>query len=247
MSFIALALIAITVLGTSFLSGIFGMAGGLILLGVLLTMMDVASAMVLFGTIQLAANGWRAVLWRRNVVWPIVGRYIIGSLLAFGVMWVIGFVPKKAVIYIGLGLLPFAVDLLPRSLNPDITRRFAPYICGASIMVLQLLAGAAGNVLDIFFQRSPLDRHAIVATKAATQVVAHLLRIAFFGAFLSHFDAHIPPLVYAGLIALAFAGTSLAAIVLKRLSNENFRLWSRRLIQTVSLSYLIRGLWLSLA
>ena len=34
MSFIALALIAITVLGTSFLSGIFGMAGGLILLGV---------------------------------------------------------------------------------------------------------------------------------------------------------------------------------------------------------------------
>jgi len=91
----ALLLIAITILGTSFLSGIFGMAGGLILLGVLLTMLDVASAMVLFGTIQLAANGWRAALWRRNVIWPIVGRYIIGSLLAFGVMWMIGFVPKK--------------------------------------------------------------------------------------------------------------------------------------------------------
>ena len=242
-----LALIAVSVLGTSFLSGIFGMAGGLVLLGILLSLMDVAAAMVLFGTIQLASNGWRGWIWRGYVVWPIVGRYIIGSLAAFFIMRWIAFVPDRAMIYVGLGLTPFAVDRLPRSLNPDITRPAAPALCGALIMVFQLLAGAAGNILDIFFQRSTLDRKAIVATKAVTQVIAHLLRIAFFGAFISHFDAKIPPLAYGFLIALAICGTFLASFVLKRMSNERFRLWSRRLIQTVSLTYLMRGLWLLLA
>jgi uncharacterized membrane protein YfcA len=244
---LSLGLLAIVVLGTSFLSGVFGMAGGLILLGVLLAMLDVAPAMVLFGTIQLSANGWRAVLWRRNVLWPIVWRYILGSLAAFIVMRLIAFVPNKAVIYVGLGLMPFAVDFLPKSLNPDITRPGAPYLCGAIIMVLQLLAGAAGNVLDVFFQRSMLDPKTIVATKAATQVVSHMLRIAFFGTFLTSFDAHISLWTYGALILLALTGTSLAASVLKRMSNEGFRLWSRRLIQTVSLTYLARGLWLLLA
>ena len=39
----------------------------MILLGVLLVFMDVAPAMVLFGIIQMASNGWRATLWWRYV------------------------------------------------------------------------------------------------------------------------------------------------------------------------------------
>ena len=36
------------------------MAGGMILLGVLLIYFDVATAMILFSIIQFSANGWRA-------------------------------------------------------------------------------------------------------------------------------------------------------------------------------------------
>ena len=43
-----LALIGATIVFTSFLSGIFGMAGGMILLGVLLNYFDVAAGMILF-------------------------------------------------------------------------------------------------------------------------------------------------------------------------------------------------------
>ncbi len=236
--------LAFVVLATSFLSGIFGMAGGLILLGVLLAVLDVAPAMVLFGTTQLASNGWRGALWRQHVRWPIVGQYCLGSVAAFVAMKFVAFLPSKAIVYLGLGLLPFLVELLPKKLVPDITRTGAPMLCGALIMVLQLLAGAAGNVLDIFFQKSPLDRKAIVATKAVTQVVAHALRIAYFGSFASAFDAHLPLWIYAGAIALAMAGTSLAALVLSRMTDSGFRRWSQRLIMSVSASYALRGLWL---
>ena len=56
-------LIACTIISTSFISGLFGMAGGMILVGVLLVYFDVATGMVIFSIIQFVANGWRAVLW----------------------------------------------------------------------------------------------------------------------------------------------------------------------------------------
>ncbi|NBS03038.1 MAG: sulfite exporter TauE/SafE family protein, partial [Rhizobiales bacterium] len=64
-----LGLLAVSVLGTSFISGIFGMAGGMVLVGVLLALFDVAPAMLLFGVTQTAANGWRCLLWRKHVRW----------------------------------------------------------------------------------------------------------------------------------------------------------------------------------
>lgn len=239
-----LALIGATILATSFISGIFGMAGGLILLGVLLVFLDVAPAMVLFGAIQTAANGWRATLWLKHVHWGIVWRYLVGSTMMFLVLRSVALLPSKAVLYIGLGLIPFAADLLPRRLTPDITRPGAPYVCGAFIIVLQLMAGAAGHILDIFFQKSRLDRKTIVGTKAVTQVAGHVYRIAYFGSFEFAFDTGVPWWAYGAAIALAFAGTSLAAPVLLRMTDDGFRMWSRRVTMSVAVAYLGRGLWL---
>ena len=75
MTIAAYALLALTILVSSFISGVFGMAGGMILLGVLLNYFDVASAMILFSIIQFCANGWRAYQWRQYVRWPIFFKY----------------------------------------------------------------------------------------------------------------------------------------------------------------------------
>ncbi len=65
MSVATFVLLGLTILVSSFISGVFGMAGGMILLGVLLNYFDVPSAMILFSIIQFCANGWRAYQWRR--------------------------------------------------------------------------------------------------------------------------------------------------------------------------------------
>jgi uncharacterized membrane protein YfcA len=241
---VALAVVAVSILATSFISGIFGMAGGMILLGVLLIYMDVAPAMVLFGAIQTASNGWRAALWRRHVDWGIVWRYLVGSTAMFLLMRTAAILPNKATLYLCLGLLPFAADLLHRRVSLDITRPGVPYVCGALIIVLQLLAGAAGHILDVFFQKSALDRKTIVGTKAVTQVAGHLYRIAYFGSFTVAFDTSIAWWAYATAIALSLVGTSLAATVLMRMTDASFRAWSRRVTLVVSVTFLTRGLWL---
>ena len=240
-----LAIVAATILVTSFISGIFGMAGGIILLGVLLIFLDVAPAMMLFGTIQMASNGWRAALWLRYVDWGIVWRYLVGSTLMFLALRSVAIIPSKAVIYLGLGLIPFAADLLPKRLTPDITRPGAPYICGAFIILLQLLAGAAGHILDVFFQKSRMDRKSIVATKAVTQVTGHFYRIIYFGSFAATFDDSIPLVgLRGGDRRWRLPAPRTAALVLHRMTDEGFRMWSRRVTLSVSVTYLARGLWL---
>jgi uncharacterized membrane protein YfcA len=241
---VALAVVAATTLFTSFISGIFGMAGGMILLGVLLVFMEVAPAMVLFGIIQLVSNGWRATLWWRYVDWSIVWRFLVGSTLMFLLLRTVAVLPSKATLYFTLGLLPFAADLVHRRISLDITRPGVPYACGALIIVLQLLAGAAGHILDVFFQKSGLDRRRIVATKAVTQVMGHVYRILYFGSFTMTFEASVPWWAYLGAVVLTIAGTSLAALVLTRMTDDGFRMWSRRVTMSVAVTYLARGVWL---
>jgi hypothetical protein len=220
------------------------MAGGMILLGVLLVFMEVAPAMVLFGIIQLVSNGWRATLWWRYVDWSIVWRFLVGSTLMFLLLRTVAVLPSKATLYFTLGLLPFAADLVHRRISLDITRPGVPYACGALIIVLQLLAGAAGHILDVFFQKSGLDRRRIVATKAVTQVMGHVYRILYFGSFTMTFEASVPWWAYLGAVVLTIAGTSLAALVLTRMTDDGFRMWSRRVTMSVAVTYLARGVWL---
>src|SRR5262250_38312 len=102
----SIAVIGATILVSSFISGTFGMAGGMVLLGVILIYFPVATGMVLFSIIQFVSNGWRALL-----------RFI-------------AYVPDKATVYILLGLLPFAVELMPAGARPNIEWRGVPLITG---------------------------------------------------------------------------------------------------------------------
>ena len=70
--------LSLLMIGTAFLSGIFGMAGGLILIGVLLVVFPLPTAMVLHAITQMASNGWRALLWWRYIEWKSTAFYVAG-------------------------------------------------------------------------------------------------------------------------------------------------------------------------
>jgi uncharacterized membrane protein YfcA len=137
----SLAIIGVTILFSSFISALFGMAGGMVLLGVLLIYLDVATAMVLFSIIQLGTNGWRALHWRKFVLWPIFWWYVLGTMIAFGAMRALAFIPDKATVYILLGLMPFMVEMVPASLRPNIEWRGVPLVTGFFTTVIQFLSG----------------------------------------------------------------------------------------------------------
>jgi uncharacterized protein len=235
----ALLVIAVTILFSSFLSGVFGMAGGMILLGVLLNYFDVATGMILFSIIQLFANGWRALQWRRYVLWPIFLWYVGGAIISFGVMWTIAFVPDKAMVYLALGLMPFVVEVLPSGMRPNIEWRGIPFFTGIVTTVIQILAGVGGLFLDIFFQKSMLDRKTTNATKAVAQSFSHVVRAGYFGSLSGISD--VPWWATVPAILLAIAGTSLAPFVVERMTDHGYRQWTRVIIFAISIAYLARA------
>jgi uncharacterized membrane protein YfcA len=198
--------------------------------------------MILFSIIQLFANGWRVVQWRGYVLWPIFGWYVVGAVLAFACMWAIAFVPDKATVYLALGLMPFAVEALPAAMRPNIEWRGVPFVTGVATTIIQILAGVGGLFLDIFFQKSALDRKTTNATKAVAQSFSHVVRALYFGSLPGLGD--LPLWTTAPAILLAIGGTSLAPVVLERMTDHGFRQWTRAIIFAISAVYLVRAGWL---
>ena len=236
--------IAATTFAGAFVSGIYGMVGGQILLAVLLYYLPVAQAMTVFSGMMFVNGTWRAIMWRQHIDWGITIRYIAGAILGYGAIMLVAFVPSKPVVYLGVGLMPLLGDLVPRKYAPDITRRGVAYVCGFLIMALQIAVGAAGNLLDMFFQASPLNRHVVVATKAITQLFSQAMRFLYFGALVESFGEIGPWWFFIGLAIISAGGTAAGGFVLNRMSDTNFRKGTRYLIWALSLIYVARGLWL---
>jgi uncharacterized protein len=236
------AFFAVLVLCTSFIAGVFGMAGGMILMGGLLLILPVATAMVLHGITQLASNGWRAVLWRAHVEWRIVLRYSVGLLASAGLFSLVSFVPDQRLVFVFLGLVPFIPFLVPQRHVPRATARGGAESCGFICTSMQFVSGVSGPTLDLYFVNTDIGRRAIVATKACCQVVTHLAKIIYFGAFLSASGGDgLSITVIAVAIAAAIVGTTLARPVLERLSDHGFRHYTRYIIMLIGIVYLAKG------
>lgn len=240
-SLLSVSVLAGATLITSFVSGIFGMAGGMILMGVLLALLPLPAAMMLHGIVQLAANGWRALLLRSEIDWRVLTGYAAGAFIALGLFAMARIVVAKPVALIAMGITPFVALALPERLHLNVERRWHPFACGIVCLSLSLTAGIAGPLLDVFFARSTMNRHSVVATKAITQSLSHGLKILYFGGVLAVEGGAVTPWLAATMVLLAFAGTSLSRPVLERISDGSFRLWTRWAVLAIGAIYLASG------
>jgi uncharacterized membrane protein YfcA len=236
-----LAGLAAASIATSFVSGILGMAGGMILLGILVAVLPLPAAMALHGVTQLASNGWRAAMLRREIDWRIVRGYAAGALVALGAFTLARVVLPKPAVLIAMGVAPFIGLALPERVVLNVERRGHSFACGLACAALSLTAGIAGPLLDIFFVRSGMNRHRVIATKALTQVLSHFLKIVYYGAIVAAPGAALDMAVAAMMVGTAFVGTSLSGRVLERMSDASFRAWTRRVIMALGVVYLATG------
>jgi len=70
------ALLALVTVATSTVSGVIGLAGGMLLLSALLLVFDPVVAIPLHGAVQLVSNGSRAWFQRPHVRWDAVVRFV---------------------------------------------------------------------------------------------------------------------------------------------------------------------------
>jgi len=239
--FLAFALVLALVVATSFVSGIFGVAGGLILMGGLVYLLPVSQAMIVHGMAQFVSNGSRVFFWRTHVDLPIVAKFTAASVLCLLVFGLVRYVPPKTVVLFLLGFSTVLLFFVPQRWAPSITQRGVPYLTGIAGTGLMLMAGVSGPFLDQFFVRSGHQHRVTIATKAAMQCVSHILKIVYFGALAgSGLDEEWWALAALAPVA-AVLGSSLATPVLARMTDKQFYWWTRRIVLVLGCYYIVEA------
>lgn len=222
---------------TSVLSGVLGMGGGLILMAYLAAVLPVPLAMSVHGLVQAAANGSRFLLLARHVHLRSLPPFLLGIGLATLAFSLAVLTTRSWLIFVLLGSLPFLPTRLLARFSPDISKPWHGLAAGFLVTLMQLLAGASGPLLDMFYQNAPLTRHQVIATKAATQTIGHGVKIAYY-----------LPLLAAGpgaetgiLLAAALIGTWGGTILLERMKEETFKRWFRIGVRIAGALCIARG------
>jgi uncharacterized membrane protein YfcA len=241
---IAIILIASAFI-TAGISGVFGMAGGLIFLGIIATFLTVAEAMVVHGAVQSVSNCYRAYLLRGGLRWDILAWQALGAIPMTALLLWASVSLNKGQLFLALGVLPLFLWLPKGWLQGDVEKPPHAVLCGAMVMGLNLTAGVAGPALDFFYVKTALTRHEIVATKALTMFASHIVKILYFGIplFLASDLAGLPPLwIFLACIPAVMMGTFLGTQLLKRFSDVGFRSVTRTLVTVIGFIYFLRGL-----
>ena len=239
MSLLAGAFVLLAAFVTAAVSGVLGMAGGLLLLGVLLLVLPVGVAFVVHGLLQLVSNGWRAFLQRAHIAWRTVGWYGAGALVAVVGVSAVAYVPSRALTYLLLGLVPALVWVPKGWLHLDAQRPAHAAAAGLVVTVVNLLAGVAGPLLDVFFVRTALVRHQVVATKAATQVLSHAGKVVVYGQLVA--AGTVPYAVVLLAVPLSMLGTAVGGRLLDRMSEAGFTAWTRWVVTVIGGVYLVQA------
>jgi uncharacterized membrane protein YfcA len=235
---LSLAILTATALATSIVSGMLGVAGGIILLSILLLFLEPLVAIPLHGAIQLVSNSSRAWLQRRHVHPGIVVRFVVPLLpMGFLGLALAQRLPPRALeaaigVFVLLATWRPAWLLLgthPEQTHP--TRRFV--WLGVVLGFLNTIVGATGPLLASFFLNLGLARQAVVGTMAACQSLGHLAKIAVFGAAGFAFREHLALLVL--LSAAALVGTWIGTRLLDRLDDRRFELAYKAVLTAIAI------------
>jgi uncharacterized protein len=239
-----LAIIA-TVMVTSLLSGVLGMAGGMILMAVLVTLQPMATAMVVHGLVQAVANGSRTLFLLRHVHWALLLPYLVGASIALAAFATVALVPDPALVLIVIGAFPWLARVTSRLARLDITQPATAVGAGIVVTGTQLFAGVSGPLLDVFYLNAKLNRYQVIASKAITQTVGHLMKLAYYGVLIGH-DQVLPAWFLIAAVAAAIVGTGVGTRLVALVSDGHFRRvtgWVILALGALCVAEGVRSLW----
>jgi uncharacterized membrane protein YfcA len=234
-------LLVLATLLTSIISGVLSMAGGMILMGVFGFFLTVPAAMVLHGIAQAFSNGSRVWLYRRHLKWHVLGYYSIGAFAVLALFSALSFVPSIGLVFIMIGCFPFIALVIPKTIDLDMERGPVAVFSGVVVTTAQMLAGASGPVLDIFYVQSKMSKEAILGTKAVTQTLGHILKLVYYTMIMAVASNELPIWVFPSVVAAAIVGNYLGSLIVTRMSDHQFKKIGRYVIMVIGLVYIGKG------
>ncbi len=196
------------------------MAGGTILLAVIVSLVDAAYVIPLHATIQIISNSTRVLLFLKHVKWKIIGLFVIGiipgALIGINIFRLL----NKDVIKLLMGIFILVITYLPK--RKDETRiSYSVFIpVGLISGLIGIFFGAIGPFIAPFFIRKDVLKEELIATKATCQAITHVIKIPLFGFIGINVFSYWQDLLF--LCSAVVVGTVIGKNVLRGMSEVSF-------------------------
>ena len=170
------------------ISAICGGGAGLMLIPVLSRILPISQvpAALSIGTFTSSAS--RLIIFRKNICWDIVKYFVPAALPAVCLgAWLLKYVnPAYLEIAMGLFLISNLIFLLKKSKEINENKKpkkFILALIGFLAGFLSGLTGVVGLLFNRFYLRYGLTKEEIVATRAANEIILHLVKIILYSLF----------------------------------------------------------------
>lgn len=235
------------------ISGLIGMAGGILLLAAMLVAdIPLAVAVPAHALVQLVSNGTRVMALLNHVRWRPLLIFAAASMPfpLLGLLLADALSPEVLKPAIG-GVVLYAV-WGPKGDPARLRERPAMLTAGTLTGTLGVVVGATGPLIAPFFLREDWSKEEVVATKATCQSWTHLQKTAAFGLLAPRlFEAQLlergelaafDPVAHAGLVvplaAAVVGGTLVGTRLLRRVSERGWRFAFRLTLTLIALRLL---------
>lgn len=235
---IAILLVALSFV-TSAISAVFGLGGGVAMLGALAGTVQPNVIVAVHAIIQLGSNLGRAFVQRASVVWPATVRFIAGSIA--GVVlgaYVFTALPERLFLAL-LGAFILLMAWIPKPKVPGLEKS-GPLLGGVVSSFATMFVGATGPFVNAVLLSLGLEKKQLIATQAMCMTAQHALKALAFGLIGFSFDDWLP--LIAAMIASGFVGTLLGSRILDRMSERSFALILKALLTLIGLDLLRKAL-----
>ncbi len=240
-----IALLCVASVVTAGVSAVLGMAGGIMLLAVMLLFLEPAVAIPIHALVQLTSNSSRAVIHRKVVRRDLLFPFLLLLLPAGALTLPLVEIAPADVLRLVIGVFTIVAtwkkDWLLLGFDPErVSQRTCFALVGAGAGALGPILGATGPFIAPFFLGIGLTRTELIGTKAACQAGTHVAKMILFGIAGFGFLEYGP--LMAGMAASVIVGTALGTRVLHRLDDARFTQLYRAALTLVALRLVWSGL-----
>lgn len=230
-----LTLLLITFI-TSTIAGVVGIGGGMMLIAILPSFLPLNALIPVHGLTQMSSNISRAFFGYKEVQYPVIPKFLMGSLLGIALFAsILSFISLEYVpLFIGVYIL---LSLWSEKFNEKIKRYESYFLAGFFQTGLSIVVGATGPLTMTLLLKDFKDKDKVVATGAALMSITHILKVFVFIYFGFVFFDYLGVLIFMiiGAVTGSFVGTKLR----DKIDGKKFELILKLLLSLLAIKLII--------
>ncbi|MDB9939962.1 sulfite exporter TauE/SafE family protein [Gammaproteobacteria bacterium] len=167
---------------TSLLTSIFSLGGGLIMLVALAQSFSPATLIPLHGSIQLANNFSRTLVYREFFQWKLIKNILISTMFGAVIgIYLFGTLPENLLVMVIAATILFLTWAPLDSLTFSVMKN--DWFCGFISGFAGIFVGANGPLVTAYLRTKNLSPEVLVANHGAIMIFQHGIKIILFASF----------------------------------------------------------------